>query len=559
MTLNATGLSRTINKHCWLYVVAIGLIGSLALYLYGIPYGVDLPHHYRLAQGFFESFRSGDPYPSWLAFTNGGYGDPSVRFYPPALYYLLSCFRLITGNWYFASQLTLTLLTVIGGLGMYLWARTLIEGRYAVLAALLFILSPFHANEMYSAGLYAQYACASVLPFVFAFTERIIARGNWRDVGGLGVSYGLLLLFNMPLAVLGSISVGIYALVRLFQSFNRRSIFQLCVGILSGLALSCRYWLPMLLELRWKRPSGSGQGAWFDYSQNFIFRPSPNEMGDWWISILIIVTVLMAVPALVLLARRNRKALATALLALLSFLMATPLSKPVWDALTFLQETQFPWRWLTITSACLSLLVTISLPELIRMCRTRLRPLSFALVGIAIIALSFTVLQVIRGSRFQDSATFNQMIASVREAETNKDFLPLWAVKPRPMSSPAETADRSLDVVDWSSESMQFQIERGPETVVRLRLFYYPLWVATANGQPLFIKPDADGALLINVPPGEATVNLKFIEPASTRIATAISLFGLFLICALVIASALDRLSVRSSEMELMNPIQQIT
>src|ERR1043166_4640354 len=92
-----------VYQRYWLQVIAIGLIGSLALYLKGIPYGVDLPHHYRLAQGFFESIKGGDFYPSWLSFTNGGYGDPSVRFYPPALYYILSFCRLLTGDWYLAT------------------------------------------------------------------------------------------------------------------------------------------------------------------------------------------------------------------------------------------------------------------------------------------------------------------------------------------------------------------------------------------------------------------------------------------------------------------------
>lgn len=77
------------------------------------PYGVDLHHPYRLALGFFESIKGGDFYPSWLSFTNDGYGDPSVRFYPPALYYLLSLFRLITGDWYFEN----TLLSVLASYG----------------------------------------------------------------------------------------------------------------------------------------------------------------------------------------------------------------------------------------------------------------------------------------------------------------------------------------------------------------------------------------------------------------------------------------------------------
>jgi uncharacterized membrane protein len=334
MLIKQVSVSRLIYRCHWLHVVGVCLLVSLPLFLYGVPNGVDLPHHYRLAQGFYDSIVGGDFYPSWLSSTNGGYGDPSVRFYPPGLYFLLSFFRLATRDWFVASQLTLSLLTVIGGLGMYLWARALTRPSYAVLASVLYLLSPFHATEIYQSGMLAQYACASVLPFVFAFTERVMASGRWRDVGGLGLSYGLLILFHLPLALLGSIALGLYALVRLLQSFNRRRACQLISGALFALALSCFYWLPMLLELKWESPSGSDQGAWFNYQNNFIFRASPNEMGNWWLPYLTLFTLLMALPAVVLFARRNRRALAPTIVALMSFLMATPLSKPVWDALS---------------------------------------------------------------------------------------------------------------------------------------------------------------------------------------------------------------------------------
>ena len=524
-------MSRLLYKRYWLQVVAIGLLGSVAIYLYGIPYGLDLPHHYRMAQGFFESIKGGDLYPSWLSSTNGGYGDPSVRFYPPALYYILSVFRLLTGDWYIASLLTLSLLTVIGGVGMYLWASALSDQSYAVLAALLYMLSPFHANEIYQAGMYPQYAAASVLPFVFAFTERVIARNRWRDAGGLGLSYGLLILFHLPLALLGSLAVIVYALIRLVQSFSPRSLYQLIAGALSGLALSCCYWLPMLLELKWKSPSGSGQAGWFDYKQNFILQPSPNEMGDYWIPILTAATLLMAVPAVVLIVRRNARALAPALVALVTFLMATSLGKPIWDALPALQETQFPWRWLTITSAALSILVTLSLPELVRIGRTRLRPLSFALLGVTAIALSFTVFQVIRGAIFKNRSTFNQMVASLQGSETNKDFLPVWVSdKPTIMEQPVEAAGRDVQVTEWSATRREFKIGAGVSTEVRLRTFYYPYWKATAEGKQLTTKPANDGALLVSVPPTATIVNVKFVEPTSTYIAGAFSILGLLAI-----------------------------
>jgi uncharacterized membrane protein len=522
-------MSRLIRQRYWLQVVALGLLGSIALYLYGLPPPTgDLAHHYRLAQGFFESMKGGDFYPSWLASTNGGYGDPSVRFYPPALYYILFFFRLLTRDWYLATLLTLTLMTVVGCVGMFLWASALTGRSYAVLAALLFMLAPFHANEIYQAGMYPQYGGAGVLTFVFAFIERIIVRNRWRDVGWLGLSYGLLILFHLPMALLGSLAVGVYALVRLAQSFSWRSLYQLIAGALSGLALSCCYWLPMLLELKWKSPSGSGQDKWFDYKYNFILQPSPNEMGDWWIPIITTTTLLMAVPAIVLFAKRNRKALAPAVVALLTFLMATALSKPIWDALPALQETQFPWRWLTITSACLSILVTISLPELVQIGRTRLRPLSLVLLGITAIALSFTIFQVIRAARFQNRSTFDQMVASLQGSETNKDFLPVWVSdKPRTMDQPVEAAGRDVQVTEWSATRREFKIGPGDSTEVRLRTFYYPYWRTTAEGKQLTIRPANDGALLVSVPTTAALIRVNFVEPTSTYVAGAISILGL--------------------------------
>lgn len=524
-------MSRLIYQRYWLHVVAIGFIGSLALYLYGVPYGVDVPQHYRMALGFFESIRAGDFYPSWLSSTNGGYGDPSIRFYPPALYYMLSFFRLIIGDWYVASLLTLSLLTVIGGTGMYLWASALTDKRYAVLAALVYMLSPYHANEMYQAGLYAQYTCASVLPFVFAFTERIIANARWRDAGGLGLSYGIVALSNLPLAVLGSVAVGVYALVRLAQSFSRRALYQLIAGALSGLALSSCYLIPMLTELKWKRPSGAGLDKWFAYKNNFIFQPSPNEMGDYWIPIITTVTLLMAVPVVILFVKRKRQALAPAVVALVTFLMATSLSKPIWDAVPALQETQFPWRVLTITSACLSILVAISFPELVRMWPTRLRPLSLALIGITAIALSFTILQIIRPAIFQNHAAFDQMVTSLQGSESNEGLLPVWVSgKPRTMDQPVEAAGRNVQVTEWSATQREFKIGAGASTEVRLRTFYYPYWKATAEGKQLTTKPANDGALLVSVPPTATIVNVRFVEPKTTYVAGALSVLGLLAI-----------------------------
>ena len=433
--------------------------------------------------------------------------------------------------------ITFTLLTLVGAYGAFLWAHALTTDRVAVAAAFLHTLAPYHANELYQSGMYGQYAAGGVLPFVFAFVERVTRRGRWRDVAGLGVSYGLLILTHAPLAVLGSLAVAAYALVRLIQSFSPATVCRLVAGALLGIALSCCYWLPMLRELKWKRPSGAGQGEWFDYRNNFLFQASPSEMSNYWLPILTAATALFAAPALVLLFKRNSKALAPVVLALLTFLMATPLSRPLWDALPFLQETQFPWRWLTITSACLAILATISIPELARLWRTR-RVAALPLIGSMVIALSVSALQVVRGATFQDRATFNRTASSLPASATNKDFLPPWADAPRKESPPVEAAGRGVSALEWSPERRVFRVEPGPETEARLRTFYYPHWVAAAGGVTLRTRPAEDGALLVSIPPDAAVVDVRFVEPTSTRIAGATSIMGLLAVVSLMFIAA---------------------
>src|SRR5262245_26579576 len=70
-----------------------GVAAVLPAIILGVPNNNDLANHYHLAIPFYEALRQGAIYPSWLASPNFGYGDVVVRFYPPALYYLLAVSR----------------------------------------------------------------------------------------------------------------------------------------------------------------------------------------------------------------------------------------------------------------------------------------------------------------------------------------------------------------------------------------------------------------------------------------------------------------------------------
>src|SRR6185503_3379453 len=90
------------------FVIGVSILAMAPMLSFGVPSNGDLSNHFRFALPFHDAIAAGNVYAGWLAESNAGYGDPSFRFYPPGLYYLLSLFRFTTGDWYVATLLAFT-------------------------------------------------------------------------------------------------------------------------------------------------------------------------------------------------------------------------------------------------------------------------------------------------------------------------------------------------------------------------------------------------------------------------------------------------------------------
>src|SRR6185312_898167 len=143
------------------------------------------------------------------------------------------------------------LLSVIGGLGVYFWARNSLGPGMAMWGGILYCVVPYRLNELYQASLLSEYAACSILPFAFAFVERICRKRNSDDVAGLAVSFALLILTHLPLAVIGSISLLIYAVLSIERQRLLPTIGRLALAVLLGAAASAFFWTTMLAELSW--------------------------------------------------------------------------------------------------------------------------------------------------------------------------------------------------------------------------------------------------------------------------------------------------------------------
>jgi uncharacterized membrane protein len=521
------------------FAVVAAFLTIVPAILWGIPSNLDLTNHFRFALPFYDAIIAGDPYPGWLAESNGGYGDPSFRFYPPALYYLLAGARFVIGNWYGATLVVFVMVSIAGGLGMYFWSRSMLSSSGASWAAFFYALAPYHLNQLYQATLLAEWAGSAVLPFVFGFVDRVCERGRRRDIAGLAATYGLLVFTHLPLGVIGSLAILVYALVRIKGTDKVRSLARLSVGAVLGLSLSAIYWVTMVSEVSWIAVNRFQGDSSVDYRFNFLLSTfSPDNLNVWWMNILALTSLMLFAPALLLLKKRvtlvGHDYKAVAVVMLFAVFMTIPLSRPVWALLTPLQETQFPWRWLVLISMAGSILAAAGL---LRLMSLRNRAGRMIIFGAMSISVAFTLSHVVREAQYFRPQRFETMTTDVRGSACVYSWIPVWAARGdvKKMETEVEAANREVTVTSWQPEHRTFSVAGGPATAARVRTYYYPHWTATSDAGVLPTRPDKDGALLISLPQNATLVTLEFREPRRTKISTITSLIGLMFIGTLAV------------------------
>ena len=522
-----------------LLVIALFAIAALApAILWGVPASRDLQHHFRLALAYKESFSQYNFYPGWLAEANNGYGDVSLRFYPPGLGFLLAVVRTVIESWYATALIAFTLLTLIGGVGVYLWANNFYDSRIAMWAGVIYIFMPYRINELYQSSLLAEYAAAAVLPFAFAFTEKLCREGGRRNVAGLAASYALLVLTNLPMTIIGSYALVVYLILRIDRKNLWPTVARFAGAMALGLAASACFWVTVVAELSWLRPDNETAFS----RVNFIFasfRPKQGDTNIWYGNLVVLATLAMTLPALILFRRDESKPRvgfrSLAIFAGFSFLMSTILSFPLWEILPKLKDVQLPWRWLAVTSAACAVLAAASIPRWKEVAQSNRRPLALLAVGCVVASLAFTS-HPIREAKYISGAKLEQVVATVQGLPSIGPWYPKWvAEKYEVIPQQVSAGERTVSVSTWDAERRVFQVSAGAAIDARVHTFYYPLWIAAAGGKPLSTRPDQDGTLLVSLPAEAVTVDLSFHEPPRSKISMIVTFVGVGFILLLVV------------------------
>ena len=539
-------------------ILAVSILVALPVYFNGIPGGNDMPQHFQFAKTYQESVAGGTLYPSWAMQPNGGNGDIGIRFYPPLTHYVFMLFHNLTGNWYDGFFLSVILFFFAGGAGVYFLARQWFAEAASLFGAITYIFLPYHVNQIYGAGMYAEFAAAAIAPFCFLFTYRVCRRSRPSDVCGLGVAYSLLILTHLPLTVMCSVALAFFFFFSLGGVKVVPAMLRAAAGVLIALLLSGFYWSRMITELSYVNHSSPVYSSGhFSFQGHFLLSrlmpftgatvQATSSYNDQ--TFLFALAILVSAAAIYYFgtrAERDFRLANVAALGTVAVFMATPLSFFVWQNVSLFQKTQFPFRWLTLVELAAAIFAAAAFSPAIGYFRNSKKIPALVLGGLWVFNLTFNVTDVMNPLITYPKDYFNPLPERWKSMPSNMCWWTIWAksVDKRVLSIserlPQQVLieNRGFEVVRWTATERVFIIDEGAAGPAKVAVFYYPRWKAAVNGQPVELAPTESGLVTLDVPGGKAEVSIRFEEPFFVIAAFYVSGFLWIMITAFLIAGA---------------------
>ena len=334
---------KFIKQH-WLIILAVIIVLPSIWPLFRSDFFRmhDWTHVARLVE-LDVALKAGQIPPRWAPDLGWGYGMPLFHFYNPLPYYFAELLYLIKVPAVWTIKAVFGLNFLFGFYFMYLWAKTF-WGKYgALVAATAFTYLPYRAVDFYVRGALGELTAMTFLPLLFYALKKkkvILTALAWTAVFLSHNVIALFSLFFIPLYFLFNL--------KLWKKF-------LLVSVLT-FGLSAFFILPAFLEKDLTVVNTLSEG-YFHYSLHFIYlRQLFSRAWAYGGSILgpfDDISFQLGWPQILLIfpaVRLWRRQIYFWLALALSIFMMTFHSQPIWDKISLLVMTQFPWRLLAFAA-----------------------------------------------------------------------------------------------------------------------------------------------------------------------------------------------------------------
>jgi hypothetical protein len=545
----------------WLAAIVVALPAAAPLFGPGLigthRYG-DSPFLLTRLVAIVDALRQGTLFPRWSPELAYGLGYPLFDFYGALAFYAAALLNLAGVPPVEALKGTQLGGFLLGAVAMFALARRHLGDLGGLVAAAAYVYAPYHLVNVYARGdSLGEFTALALLPAVLLALE-VSAEGRLGGALAAALLAAALVWTHNLSALLALPTIGLWALWALVRAARcgrtalARAAALLGLGGALGLGLSAFYWLPVLMDRRYVHFEFNTTG-YFDFRGHFLalmrlVQASPiydyglNGTADGHLPFQLgLVQAGVAVAGLMLAAvlRRRLGALAgaSAAVGLGYAALATPLARPVWEALPPLQIAQFPWRALGPASLGLAMLTALPVPLMGGRWRVGYAgAVVAAVVGAGALGANPDRWRIAPDEVNAAGVQRYEYLTSSIGSTVRYEYLPL-AAQERPWTSGYVTfgddaplrllAGQSVQVDSVERRGMGFVVDltaRESRPVV-FEQHWFPGWSARVDGEEAAIWPSQpDGLITVGVPSGAHRVELRFSE---TRLRWAADLVSL--------------------------------
>src|SRR6185437_8495710 len=209
----SAGFARTWPA---ILLLLFALIVITPLITHGCSCGHDFDFHLQSWLDAAAQMRHGTVDPAWTVTAAWNAGEPRFLFYPP-LSWIFGAVLALTMP-LFAAPIVFTAVALLGSaIAIYLLARDYASPAVAVLAAAVYIASPYMLFTAFERTAYGELLAAVWIPLLIRAALR-----EEPSIVGLSVPTALLWLTNAPAAVIGIYTLTSIAVLRITYASYRR-------------------------------------------------------------------------------------------------------------------------------------------------------------------------------------------------------------------------------------------------------------------------------------------------------------------------------------------------
>lgn len=410
-----------------------------------------------------------------------------------------------------------------------------------LIAAILYLYSPYHAVQTYVRGAVGELWVLVFLPIVLwgLIGAKIEAHKQSRwAIGGLGFA-GVILSHT----IFGYITAGLILLWLILIVKDKENFLSGIKIFGFGLGLSSFFWLPAFTEMGFTNVLGQvGGGA--DYKNHFVclsqfwysawgYGGSGIGCSDGMSFMIGRIVLILGISGLVAgLLNKDRfvRRLSSMLfiLGIGSVFMQTEWSRVLWEKIPYAAYIQYPWRFLSLTTFAISGLGA-GVVTLLDRARTR-----WVIVGLLVMIVIinqkkfFTTQYLIRRP---NKSYESQEELRFRVSKISDEYLSPMLTKPvtldQIVKDPLESefglvVNHDVDLGHYA----KFTIKSDKVREITIKRAYFPGFRYWVNGRN--VEPRVEfGLPKVIIPAGESVVELKLTDTSKRKLGNFISLVSI--------------------------------